>query len=166
METDLETSSTWEDPLDEVEQFLSEEQIPFERPSEAEIQFSVTGTWCEYPMWFRWLDGPALLQVGLGIDTRVPENRRSDVADLVVQINERLLVGHFDMWSGDRTLVFRHGQLFEAGQAIREPLIRKMSAAATEAAEYLVPALNFLLWSDKTVSQAVEAAMFDTVGEA
>lgn len=166
LEIDLDTKPSREDPLDQIEQFLVQEQILFERPSEFELQFSLTGSWCDYPMWFRWLSEPCLLQIGLGIEARIPQNRQADATDLIVQVNERLMLGHFDMWSADRTLVFRHSQLIEPGQIASEELARQMSRAATEAAEVLVPALNFLLWSEKTASEAVAAAMFETVGEA
>jgi len=166
LKTDFEMTATYDDPLDEVEQFLVDEQILFERPSEFEIQFSIAGTWCDYPLWFRWLPNPDLLQIELGIEAKVPQNRHLDVADLIIQINERLLIGHFDMWKTDRTLVFRHGQILSSGQAPSETLAKQMSRAATDAAEVLVPALNFLLWSEKTAAQSVEAAMFETLGEA
>jgi hypothetical protein len=166
LNTDVNDETEWFDPLEEVEQYLAQEQLQFERAGEFEIQFSVTGTWCDYPMWFRWIPEANLLQVGLGIEARIPENRRTEVIDLIVQINEHLLVGHFDMWAADRTVVFRHSQVFEQGQMVREPLVRQLSSAAAQAAEVLIPALNFLLWSNKTASQAVEAALFETVGEA
>lgn len=158
--------SSLSDPLDKVEQFLVQEQILFERTTEYEIQYSITGTWCDYPMWFRWLPVQAMVQVGLGIEARVPDNRRIEAKDLIVQINERLIIGHFDMWSADGTLVFRLGQLIESGNTVSEELARQMNRAAVDAAEVLIPAVNFLLWSEKTATQAVEAAMFETMGEA
>jgi hypothetical protein len=166
LEADIQYSSFADDPLDKVEQFLVQEQILFERISEYEVQFSVTGTWCDYPMWFRWLPVQAMVQVGLGIEARIPQNRRAETKDLVVQVNERLIIGNFDMWSADGTLVFRLGQLVESGNTVSEELAAKMNLAAIEAAEMLVPALNLLLWSEKTATQAVEAAMFETMGEA
>jgi len=166
LETNLQFSGCSDDPLDEIEQFLVQEQILFERSSEFEIQFSMSGTWCDYPMWFRWLPHMSILQISLGIETKVPKNRKPEVADLIVQINERLLVGHFDMWSADRTLIYRNAQLFDSSEQIQGNLVKKINDAAFEAAEILMPALGFLLWSNKTASEAVEAAMFETLGEA
>ena len=166
LETDLQPDRNINDPLDEVEQFLVQEQILFERIADSEIQFSLSGAWCDYPMWFRWLAHPNALQVSLGIETKVPKQQKNEVTDLIVQINERLLLGHFDMWSADRTLVYRHTQLIEPGEIIHEQMAKKLSDAAFEAAEVLTPALGFLLWSDKSASEAVEAAMFETIGEA
>ncbi|VAV88570.1 hypothetical protein MNBD_ALPHA06-1038 [hydrothermal vent metagenome] len=166
MKLDVEMAGELHHPLETVEQYLAEEQIAYERSNDLEIQFLLTGTWCDYPVWYRWLPNTGVLQIGLGIETKIPENREQDVASLLVQINEHLLVGHFDIYSQDRALVFRHGQLFEQGQMAHLSLVQKMIHAAMEAAEVMVPALNFLLWSDKTASEAVAAAMFETVGEA
>ncbi len=166
LKTDHDLSAQWADPLDEVEQYLAQEQLPFERIGAHEIQFPVTGTWCDYPMWFRWISDQNILQIGLGIEAKIPQNRQRDVADLILQINERLVIGHFDVWAADQSVVFRLGQFFEQGQVVREAMVRQCVGAATQAAEILTPALNFLLWSDKSPTQAVEAAMFETVGEA
>mgnify|MGYP000158878114 FL=1 len=44
--------------------------------------------------------------------------------------------------------------------------VTALITAATEAIERFLPAFNFVVWAGKTPVEAVEAALFDTLGEA
>ena len=49
---------------------------------------------------------------------RVTEGvRRQNVADLLMYVNARLWIGHFDLWPEDGTIVFRHAMIFPGAEA-------------------------------------------------
>lgn len=154
------------DPLDLVEYILSAQEVGFERVGEQEIHFSVAGPWCDYPLWFSWRPDDEVLHLCLGIDAKVKTRTRLDVCDLLVRVNERLPNGHFDLWSEDGTIIYRHALPLPEAMLPSIAQLASMTKAASAAAERLIPALNFVLWAGKTPADAVEAAMFETVGEA
>ena len=94
----------------------------------------------------------------------VPTWRR--VAKLLARINEQLLVGHFDLWHSDGSLLFRNSLLLagsaEANDAQCEALIR----FAVDTCERYFPAVQFVVWAGQPAGEALEAAMIDTWGEA
>ena len=66
----------------------------------------------------------------------------------------------------DAVILFRHTLPMldrsepEAGE------VRAVIAAATDAINMFVPAFNFVIWAGKTPREAMDAAMFETDGEA
>jgi hypothetical protein len=166
VDVSFENISVTNDPLDLVEYILTAEEVGFERIGEQEIHFSVPGQWCDYPLWFAWRPENEVLHLCLGIDAKVKQRRRADVCDLLVRINERLASGHFDLWSEDGTIIYRHALPLPDTTLPTPGQLAAMTNAASAAAERLIPALNFVLWAGKTPSEAVEAALFETAGEA
>ena len=47
--------------------------------------------------------------------SRLPERRRGVIHQLISLINEHLWVGHFDVWSGEDVVMFRHALLMTGG---------------------------------------------------
>ena len=98
--------------------------------------------------------------------SKVPNARRDEMTKLLARINEQLLVGHFDLWQADGSIVFRNNLLLsgnaEANDAQCEALIR----FAVETCERYFPAVQFVVWAGQSAAEAMEAAMIDTVGEA
>ncbi len=166
MDAGIDEFSIEADPLDLVEHILAAEEILFERIGDQEIHFAVPGQWCEHPVWFAWRPEPEVLHLCLGVDARVHSRHRARVCDLLARINERLPAGHFDLGSEDGTVLYRHALLLPNGIMPPPAQLAAMTNMAREAAEKLLPAINFVLWADKSPAEAVEAAMFETAGEA
>jgi hypothetical protein len=100
------------------------------------------------------------------LDLKTPDSRYKDVCELVARLNERLWIGHFEIWHEDGTIVFRHALTLPEAENVSVAQAATMIEAAKEAGERLYPAFHYLLWSGKTPLEAVAAAMFDTAGEA
>ena len=61
-----------------------------------------------------------------------------------------MLVGHFDLWSGDGVPVFRHANLLRGSTgASVEQLEDLLDIALTECERYY-PAFQFVIWAGKT----------------
>lgn len=150
-------------PLDLVEQVLIEEDYPYERGGE-EARFAVEGAWSDHQLWFAWRPESRVLQLCVALDLRAPQDRRSAVCDLLARINERLGIGHFD-FTEEGSLIYRCVlPVLDAG--LTQLQVSTMIAVALEAADHFYPAFNFLIWAGKSAEEAVQAAMFDTLGEA
>lgn len=154
------------DPLDLVEQVVIAEQFPFERTGDGELHFTAPGAWQDHAVWFAWSEGIETLHICLALEAKAPPARRAEIAELLLLLNERLWLGHFDVWSDDGAIVYRHALALPGGVAPAPSQIAAMVAAALEAGERFYPAFNFLIWAGKPPREAAAAALFDTAGEA
>ena len=81
------------------------------------------------------------------------------------QINEKLWLGHFELWD-EGEIIFRHGMALMTGEQPSLAQAAAMIDVAVEAADRFFPAFDFLLRGAKTPQEAIAACMFETVGEA
>lgn len=153
-------------PLDLVERLAHANDWSFERSCEDEITLSLEGRWSNYHVSFSWMNELEALHLACAFDLKVPEGRRVEVLRLLAQINELLWLGHFDLWSGEGVVMFRHAQLLAGGATLGSPQCEALLRAAVEAAERYYPAFQFVVWAGKSARDALDAALLDTVGEA
>ena len=71
----------------------------------------VGGNWCDYNMWFSWREEVSALIFCCAFEVRVPTERQPAVHKLLVLLNERLMLGHFDLWGKEGMLLFRQALL-------------------------------------------------------
>jgi hypothetical protein len=112
------------------------------------------------------MDEIEALHLACAFDLRVPERRRAEVLALVAQINEQLWVGHFDLWSKDGVIMFRHALILAGGVEASGRQCEVLLDAAFDACERYYQAFQFVVWAGKGAREAIDAAMFDTAGEA
>lgn len=153
------------DPLESIEQAVIAEQFAYER-DELELHMAVPGAWRDHQIWFAYRPDIDVIHVCGSLDVKAPEARYKDVCELLTRLNERLWIGHFDLWSDDGSVIFRHALSLPNAEAVSVAQASALIQAAKDAGERLFPALNYLLWSGKSPAEAVSAAMFDTAGEA
>ena len=153
-------------PLDVVERIASIIDWSFERAGDDEITMLVGGRWSDYQISFTWMYDIEALHLACAFDLKVPERRRSEVQQLIAMINEQLWVGHFDLWTADGMVMFRHSLVLAGGVDATSQQCQALLASALESCEGYFPAFQFVVWAGKAAQQAVDAAMFETSGEA
>jgi hypothetical protein len=104
-----------EHPLDIVERLACIKDWSFDRAEIDEMSISVTGRWAEYHVAYTWIEDVEALHVACAFDLKVPERRRNEIMQLVSLANEQLWVGHFDLWSSENVIMFRHALCWRAG---------------------------------------------------
>lgn len=152
-------------PLDMLERSVEDNGWPFERSGRDELNLSVAGRWCDHHFSFTWREELQSLHLSSAFDMRVAPERRTEVAKLLMHVNAKLWIGHFDLWADDGTLIFRHAMIFPdayASSAQCEALLN----LAVEACEYYYPAFQFVLWGGKSAEEAVAAAVLECAGQA
>lgn len=159
-------ATTDDHPVDIVEAVASQNKWPFERSGDDEISISITGGWAEYEASFTWLEEMDSLHFGCAFDLRVPEGRRTEVLKLIAHINEQLWVGHFDLWPSENIVMFRHALLLAGGRLASADECQALLKIATTACERYYQAFQFVVWAGKTAREALDSAMFETVGMA
>ena len=100
-------------PIDMLERTVEDNGWAFERSGRDELNLSVAGRWSDHHFSFTWRDDLKSLHLSSTFDMRVTDGvRRQNVADLLMYVNARLWIGHFDLWHEDGTIVFRHAMIF------------------------------------------------------
>jgi hypothetical protein len=153
-------------PLDAIEQIAALRDWAFERAADNEIIVSVAGGWCDYHVSFSWMEEKEALHLACAFDLKVPERRRAETAHLIARINEQMWVGHFDVWSKDGVVMFRHAILLAGGAEPNDAQCEAALAAAVDACERYYQAFQFVVWAGKSAAEALEGALLETRGEA
>lgn len=153
-------------PVDVVEHLAAIREWSFDRAGDDEIAISVSGRWTDYHLSFTWMDEIEALHLACAFDCRVPERRRAEVLQLIAHVNEQLWVGHFDLWSRDGVIMFRHALILAGGMEPTGRQCEVLLEAALDACERYYQAFQFVVWAGKGAREAIDAAMFDTAGEA
>src|SRR5262249_23863244 len=98
-------------PLEVVENVATTHQWLFERAAEDELTIVVRGKWTDYQVSFTWMYDIESLHLACAFELKVPERSHAEVERLIAMVNAQLWVGHFDLWSSDGLVMFRHSLL-------------------------------------------------------
>ncbi len=153
-------------PLEVVERLASVNDWAFERAGEDEITILITGRWSDYQVSFTWMNDIEALHLACAFDLKVPDRRQSEVQQLISLVNEQLWIGHFDLWSKDGLVMFRHALVLAGGTEASARQCESVLSTALDSCERYFPAFQFVLWAGKPAREALNAAMFETSGEA
>ena len=163
--TDLSQQSRG-NPLEVVERVASSNDWSFERAGEDEITILVRGKWTDYQVSFTWMFDIEALHLACAFELKVPERWRPQVQQLISLINEQMWVGHFDLWNADGIVMYRHALLLAGGVEASGRQCEALLSTALDACERYFPAFQFVVWAGKQARAALDAAMFETSGEA
>ena len=153
-------------PLDVVERLASGNDWSFERAGDDEITILVTGRWTDYQLSYTWMGDIEALHLACAFDLKVPERRRTEAQALITLINEQLWVGHFDLWTKEGMVMYRHALVLAGGVAASGRQCEALLSTALDTCERYFTAFQFVVWAGKEAKEALAAAMFDTSGEA
>ena len=153
-------------PLEVVERVATTHDWSFERAGEDEITILVRGKWSDYQVSFTWMHDIEALHLACAFELKVPERWRPQVQQLISLINEQMWVGHFDLWTQDGIVMYRHALVLAGGVAASSRQCESLLGTALDACERYFPAFQFVVWAGKSAREALESAMFETAGEA
>jgi hypothetical protein len=155
-----------EHPVDTIERIAAVNDWSFERDEDDEISISVKGSWSDYHIAFTWLDEMEALHMACAFDLKVPERRKTELMKFVAAVNEQMWVGHFDLWSKEDVVMFRHSLILTGGLEPNPRQCEHLLKIATGACERHYQGFQFVVWAGKNAEEALAATMFETVGEA
>ncbi|MFN3537360.1 MAG: YbjN domain-containing protein, partial [Brevundimonas sp.] len=99
-------------------------------------------------------------------DIRAPTARRAAAYELASRLNQRVWLGHFEVWSEDGEIVFRHALALPHGERPTLAQAASMIDAAIDAADRYFPAFDYLIRGGSGPGEAIDACLFETVGTA
>ncbi len=152
-------------PIDLVEQLATSNDWGCDRCGDDELTLIVAGTWTDYHVSLNWRGDLEAMHLACAFDFKVPEQRLPEMYRLVATINEQLWLGHFDIWTGEGLIMFRHGLLLN-GTVASPRQCEALLTAALEACERYYQAFQFVVWAGKESREALVSTMFETEGQA
>jgi hypothetical protein len=153
-------------PLAVVEDIAANNNWSFERSGEDEITIVSKGEYTDYQLSFTWMGEIDALHLACAFDMKIPPARRAEVQRLIAAINGQLWIGHFDLWTHTGMIMHRQALVLPGGLTASSAQCEIMLSGAIHACERYFPAFQFVVWAGKSAAEAINAAMFDTDGEA
>jgi hypothetical protein len=155
-------------PIDMLEAWFEAHGWTHERLGEEEIVASAQGSWGLYELRGVWREDDSVLQFMAFPDIKVADHQMGAMYETLGLINEQLWLGHFELWSGPGTVLFRHALLIDGGDEPGMTLDQAelLIEVATDEVDRFYPVFQFVLWGGKSPKDAIAAAMVETRGEA
>ncbi|MBZ9936423.1 YbjN domain-containing protein [Mesorhizobium sp. BR1-1-16] len=163
---EFETEDRQSNPVDTIENIAAINDWAFERSGDDEITISIGGGWCDYHVSFSWMEDMEAVHLACAFDLKVTDPRKTEVMRLLSLVNEQLWIGHFDLWGKEGVVMYRQTLLLAGGAEPNSAQVEGLLENAIESCERYYQAFQFVVWAGKSASEALEAVMFETVGEA
>jgi hypothetical protein len=137
-----------------------------ERSDRHEVNMLVEGTWGDLHVALAWREDSETLEVACTFGARIPPPRRAEAARLALLVNARLLHGHFDLWPGDGSLIYRNSLMLTGGARLNDAQCDALIGLAVATCQRYFPAIQFVVWGGRTAADGLEASLLETMGEA
>lgn len=153
-------------PLDLIEEIVSENEWSFQRSGSDELSVEFPGHWCSYHLHFVWSEDLSAMHLSCFMDMKVPKKRFVAAAELMALINTKLWLGAFVLPVDESTPAFRHTVLLRGAKGASVEQLEDLVDIALTECERFYPAFQFVTWGGKTPQEAIQASLLETVGEA
>lgn len=153
-------------PLDMLSALFEARGWDTERESDEEVCAEVKGNWTRYQLRAIWREEDHVLQLLALPDVSVSDDKYASMYETLGLINEQLWLGHFDMWSNNGMLLYRHGLMLPGNGMLELDQAQLLVETALAECDRFYPVFQFILWGDKSPKDALAAALIDTMGEA
>src|SRR6187551_3718734 len=153
-------------PVEMLAQLFEAHGWPCEYVNDDEISGEIQGSWAPYQVRGIWRAEDNVLQLLCMPDVRAPRTKRAAIHELIALANEQVWLGHFEIWSKGGVLLYRHGLMLGEDGLLSLSQAQAMVEVAVAECDRFYPAFQFVLWGDKSPSEALDSAMVDAAGEA
>ena len=161
----LQTVNTQYNPLDLIEDIVISNNWEYERDNNDNIHVEVGGEWCDYQLSFGINDEYNLLYISCVLDINIPEHRLKDMYPFIASLNEKLLIGHFEIWTDESWPVLKQSFPMPNNQSLCRSQLEQASLLALKECEKFYPAFQLFAWENKDVKSTLQHLMLETQGE-
>ncbi|MCC7305818.1 MAG: YbjN domain-containing protein [Alphaproteobacteria bacterium] len=151
-------------PIDSVEEVLSSHNWVFNRMNDDELMVQVSGKACEYKLFFIWQEDIGVIQFGCQYEMPVSEDNFDRAARAVLQVNENLGFGHFDLPAESKIPCFRYTSFLQPSSESNFGQIKSMVRMSLALCERYQHLFHILSLSEKPCGNTMELALMETVG--
>jgi len=154
-------------PLDQVEEFLTGKGWTFTRHNATAISATLPGKQAKYALDLEWQEEFSALLVACVIPIEIKPEADPAAIEAMATINQSLWLGHFDLLHEGKFPTFRHTlllRLVPAGIAV--DLIADVIDIAMGECDRFRHTFTLIEKGDERFIDDLDAAVFETVGEA
>jgi hypothetical protein len=153
-------------PIDIVEHLAAHHEWDFDRISDEQIAMAVEGQWRTYSITLAWSAYDETLRLICTFDMEPPAEKLPGLYELLNSVNDQCWAGAFSYWADQKLMVYRYGLVLAGGQEASAEQIDTLISAAVMSAERYYPALQLLIWGDRTPKEALQVAIAEAYGHA
>ena len=153
-------------PIDIVEHLAEHHDWDFDRIGDDQIAMAVEGQWRTYSITLAWSGFDETLRMVCTFEMEPPEEKVQPLYELLNAMNDACWAGAFTYWAEQKLMVYRYGLVLSGGQVASPEQIDTMITTAVLAAERYYPAIQLLVWGDRTPKDAMQVAIAEAYGRA
>jgi hypothetical protein len=153
-------------PIDIVESLAAHHAWEFDRISDEQIAMAVEGQWRSYSITLAWSAFDETLRLICTFDLAPPAEKMPQLFELLNDINDQCWAGAFTYWAEQQMMVYRYGLVLSGGQEASADQIDTMINAAVMSGERYYPAMQLMIWGDRTPQSALQVAIAEAYGHA
>ncbi|MAE50560.1 MAG: hypothetical protein CMH27_01990 [Micavibrio sp.] len=160
---------TVDNPLDRVEDVMNANNWIFSRVNDEELMVQITGKCCGYNLFFIWQEEMNALQFCAQYDFAINDGQISKAASVLMNINEKLWMGHFEIPSDTKIPAFRHTCLYRGMQRTSAADLEDLVEIALAQCEKHYAAFYILSHANDSARDIndnyLSLALMETIGE-
>lgn len=153
-------------PIDIVENLATHHEWDFDRIADDQIAMAVEGQWRTYSITLAWSAYDQTLRMVCTFEMEPPTEKLPQLYALLNEINDQCWAGAFTFWAEQKLMVYRYGLVLAGDQQAGPEQIDTMIGAAVMSAERYYPAMQLLVWGDRSPQEAIQVAIAEAYGRA
>lgn len=153
-------------PIDIVEHIAEHHDWDFDRIGDDQIAMAVEGQWRTYSITLAWSGYDETLRMVCTFEMEPPEEKLGELYELINAMNDQCWAGAFTYWAAQKLMVYRYGLVLTGGQTASPDQIDTMINTAVMSAERYYPAIQMLVWADRSPAEAMQVAIAEAYGRA
>lgn len=154
-------------PLDAVEEVLADHNWAYSRTDDDRLIVQVAAHCCTYRLYFIWQEGLAALQFSCEYDLKVCDTNAQIASAVLMDVNESLWLGHFEIARSTMIPTFRQTCLMRGhdNSSSGSDFIQDLVDIALTQCERYFPVFHILSAAETANAQNLSLALMDTAGE-
>ena len=153
-------------PIDIVEHLAADHDWDFDRIGDDQIAMAVEGQWRTYSLTLAWAGHDETLRLVCTFEIEPPEDKLPLLYELVNAMNDHCWAGAFTYWADQKLMVYRYGLVLSGNQVACPEQIDTMISAAVLSAERYYPAIQLMVWGNRSPRDAMQVAIAEAYGRA
>ncbi|MAW08455.1 MAG: diacylglyceryl transferase [Halobacteriovoraceae bacterium] len=153
-------------PIDIVENLASFHDWEFDRIADDQIAMAVEGQWRTYSLTLAWSDYDETLRLVCSYEMDPPEGKVSQLYELINNMNDQCWAGAFSYWPEHKLMLFRYGLVLAGGQMATPEQVDAIVQAAVSNCERYYPAIQLMVWGERSCKDAMQVAIAEAYGRA
>ncbi|MCB1312088.1 MAG: YbjN domain-containing protein [Sedimentitalea sp.] len=153
-------------PIDIVEHLAADHDWDFDRIGDDQIAMAVEGQWRTYSLTLAWAGHDETLRLVCTFEIEPPEDKLPLLYELVNAMNDQCWAGAFTYWADQKLMVYRYGLVLSGNQVACPEQIDTMISAAVLSAERYYPAIQLMVWGNRSPRDAMQVAIAEAYGRA